>query len=86
MFDAPKGCSRIHQPPQLIAAINCSQTHPTPPGIFILDGGIGRIEIIPSSTPQMLSISIENSAFTSYQRRIDEVHIVGRVVWFAGCL
>ena len=57
------------------------------PGIFILDDGVGlvakRIEIIPSTTPQMLRISSENSAYSSYQRRIDEVHIIGRVVWFA---
>jgi hypothetical protein len=75
---------------QLIAAINCSQTRPTPRGIFILDDGVGlvakRIEIIPSTTPQMPHISIEKSAFSSYQRRIDEVYIVGRVVWFAGRL
>jgi hypothetical protein len=60
---------------------------PSPPGIFILDDGVGlvakRIEIIPSTTPQMLCISSENSACSSYLRRIDEVHIIGRVVWFA---
>ena len=56
----------------------------------MLDDGVGlvakRIEIIPSTTPQMLRISSENSAYSSYQRRIDEVHIIGRVVWFAGRL
>ena len=66
--------------------LDCSQTRPSPPGIFILDDGVGlvakRIEIIPSTTPQMLRISSENSAYSSYQRRIDEVHIIGRVVWF----
>jgi phage repressor protein C with HTH and peptisase S24 domain len=67
--------------------LDCSQTRPSPPGIFILDDGVGlvakRIEIIPSTTPQMLRILSENSAYSSYQRRIDEVHIIGRVVWFA---
>ena len=76
--------------PLPIAAINCSQTPPSPSGILILDNGVGlvakRIEIIPSTTPQMLRISLENSAYSSYQRRIDEVHIIGRVVWFAGRL
>ena len=66
------------------------QTRPSPPGILILDDGVGlvakRIEIIPSTTPQMLRISSENSAYSSYQRRIDEVHIIGRVVWFANRL
>ena len=76
--------------PQPIIAIYCSKTRPSPPGIFILDDGVGliakRIEIIPSITPQTLRISIENSAFNSYQRRIDEVHIIGRVIWYAGLL
>ncbi len=66
--------------------LGCSQTHPSPLGIFILDDGVGlvakRIKIIPSTTPQMLRISSENLACSSYQRRIDEVHIIGRVVWF----
>ena len=66
--------------------LDCSQTHPSPPGIFILDDGVGlvakRIEIIPSTTPQMLRISSENSTYSSYHRRIDEVHIIRRVVWF----
>ena len=65
----------------------CAQTPQTPLGIFILDDGVGlvakRIEIIPNTTPQMLRISSENSAYSSYQRRIDEVHIIGRVIWFA---
>ena len=66
--------------------LGCSQTHPSPLGIFILDDGAGlvakRIKIIPSTTPQMLRISSKNLACSSYQRRIDEVHIIGRVVWF----
>ena len=73
--------------PLPIAVINCSQTYPSPSGIFILDLGVGlvakRIEIIPSTTPQMLRISAENSAFSSYQGQIDEVHIIGHVVTFA---
>ena len=67
--------------------LDCSQIHPSPPGIFILDDGVGlvakRIEIIPSTTPQMLRISSENSAYSNYLRRIVEVHIIRRVVWFA---
>ena len=76
--------------PLPIAAIDCSQTRPSPPGIFILDDGVDLvvkdIEIIPSTTPQMLRVFAENLAFSSYQRPIDEVHIFGRVVCFAGRL
>ena len=70
--------------PLPIATVNRSQTRPSPPGIFIRYDGVGlvtkRIEIIPSTTPQMLSISSKNVSYSIYQRRIGEVHIVGRVV------
>jgi len=66
--------------------LDCSQTRPSPLRIFILDEGVGivakRIEIIPNTNPQMLRIVLENFSYSSYQRRIDEVHIVGRVVLF----
>ena len=90
VFDAPIGCFRLHQPQPPNVVINCSQPRRSPLGFFILDDGVGllakRIEIIPSTTPQMLRISPESSAFSSYLRRIDEVHIIGHVVWFAGRL
>jgi hypothetical protein len=57
VFDAPKGCLRLHQPP----LANCRQTRPSAPVIFILDDSVGlfakRIEIMPGTTPQMLRIS-----------------------------
>jgi len=66
--------------------LDCSKTRPSPLGIFILDEGVGivakRIEIIPNTNLQMLRIVLENFSYNSYQRRIDEVHIVGRVVLF----
>ena len=90
VFDASNGCFGFISRPLPIAAIDCSQTRPSPPGIIILDDGAGlvakRIEIIPSTTPQMLRISTENLAFSSYQGWIDEAHIIGRVVCFAGRL
>ena len=74
----------------LIIGASPHQSRPSPPGIFILNNGVGlvakRIEIIPSTTPQISRISSENLAFSSYQRRIDEVHIIRHVVWFAGRL
>ena len=86
----PKVVFGLISRPLPIATINCSQTHPSPSGIFILDNGVGRvaerIEIIPSTTPQMFRVSAENLAFSIYQGRIDEIHIIGRVVCFAGRL
>ncbi|ADE40491.1 S24 family peptidase [Candidatus Puniceispirillum marinum] len=67
--------------------LDTDQTRPTPPGIFILHDGLGlvakRIELVPSTSPQTLRICSENQAYTNYQRTIDEVQIIGRVVWFA---
>ena len=64
--------------------LDTDQTRPSPPGIFILFDGLGlvakRIELVPSTSPQVLRICSENQAYTNYQRTIDEVQIIGRVV------
>jgi hypothetical protein len=60
---AAKRCGNIG------SAVPCL-TRPSPPGIFILDDGVGlvakRIEIIPNTTPRILRNSSENSALSSY--------------------
>ena len=70
--------------------IDTNRTIPSPPGIFILDDGVGlvakRVDAIPNTRPQMLRLSSDNPAYSNYQRRIDEVRILGRVVWFARSL
>jgi len=70
--------------------IDTNRTVPSPPGIFILDDGVGlvakRVDAIPNTRPQMLRLSSDNAAYSNYQRRIDEVRILGRVVWFARSL
>ena len=73
-----------------VVMVDCTQTQPSPPGIFIVDDGIGlvakRLDLVPATQPQMLRLTSENGVYTNYQRRIDEVHIMGRVVWFARTL
>jgi len=73
-----------------IVMVDCAQTQPSPPGIFVVDDGVGlvakRLDLIPNTEPQRLRLTSENSHYSNYQRRIDEVHIVGRVVWFARSL
>ena len=70
--------------------VDTGRTSPSPPGIFILDDGVGlvakRIDAVPNSFPQQLRLSSDNPAYSNYQRRIDEVRILGRVVWFARSL
>ena len=67
--------------------IDTGRRMPSPPGIFILDDGVGlvakRVDTIPNTTPPHLRLSSDNPAYSNYQRRLEEVHIVGRVVWFA---
>lgn len=67
--------------------LDTDQTRPSPPGIFILFDGLGlvakRIELVPGTSPQVLRICSENPVYTNYQRTIDEIQIIGRVVWFA---
>ena len=70
-----------------LVMIDMSRQTPSPPGIFILDDGVGlvakRVDAIPNTSPPLLRLSSDNPSYSNYQRRIDEVHIIGRVVWFA---
>ena len=70
-----------------IVMIDTSQRTASPPGIFILHDGLGlvikQIEPIPNTAPVTLRIFSENTAYGANDRSIEEVHIIGRVVWFA---
>ena len=70
-----------------LVMVDTGRRMPSPPGIFILDDGVGlvakRVDAIPNTTPPQLRLSSDNPAYGNYQRRIDEVHIVGRIGWFA---
>ena len=70
--------------------VDTNRTSPSPPGIFVLDDGVGlvakRVDAIPNTAPRMLRLSSDNPAYSNYQRRIDEVRVIGRVVWFARSL
>ncbi|UUX51792.1 peptidase S24 [Nisaea acidiphila] len=67
--------------------IDLSRTAPSPPGIFVLHDGIGliakQIELVPNSEPARLLIRSESPRYENYERTLDEVNIVGRVIWFA---
>ena len=44
---------------------------------------IKQIELIPNTAPITLRIFSENTADSAYDRSIEEVHIIGQMVWFA---
>ena len=66
--------------------IDTNDQRPTPPGIFALWDGFGvvvkRLELIPNSDPPLLRISSDNANHNEYKRTIEEVNIIGRVVWY----
>jgi phage repressor protein C with HTH and peptisase S24 domain len=67
--------------------VDISRRAPSPPGVFILFDGIGlvakQLEFVPNSEPPRVIIRSANADYRDYERTIDEVNIVGRVVWFA---
>lgn len=67
-----------------VVLIDTSQRTPSPPGIFALWDGYGvtlkRVEIIPNSDPPTLRLIPENQRHETYDRQIDEVNIIGRLV------
>ena len=67
-----------------VVLIDASQRTPSPPGIFALWDGYGvtlkRLEIVPNSDPPTLRLIPENPRHETYDRQIDEVNIIGRLV------
>lgn len=57
---------------------------PSPDGIFAIWDGLGiaikRIELIPNSEPPALKIISDNQRHSSYERKVDECRIIGRIV------
>ena len=73
-----------------LVMIDGASIAPSPPGVFVLDDGVGlvakRIDAVPNTHPQELLLSSDNPAYVTYQRRSDDVHIVGRIIWSARSL
>ena len=67
--------------------INMTRQRPNPPGIFVLDDGMGlvgkRPEHVPISAPPAVWVTSDNKLYPEYERTADEVRIIGRIRWFA---
>ena len=70
--------------------VNIADTSPSPPGIFVLYDGVGimakRIELIPEAAPGQIRISSANTQYSAFQRHLDDIRIIGRVVWYGRSL
>ena len=66
--------------------VDLNNKRPSPPGIFALWDGFGvvvkRLEHISNSDPATFHIKSDNPLHESYERTIDEINIIGRVVWY----
>lgn len=69
-----------------LVMVDMSRKAPTPPGIFVLNDGVGlvakRLEHIPQTDPLRVRILSDNPRYSPYESTAEEVTIVGRVRWF----
>jgi len=67
--------------------VDMTRCEPNPPGIFVIDDGIGlvakRLEHVPNSNPPAVRVISDNRLYPEYERAAEDIHIVGRVRWFA---
>lgn len=67
--------------------VDLSQTTPAPPGIFVMDDGMGlvakRLEHIPNSDPPAVRVISDNKLYPEHECTADDIKIVGRIRWFA---
>jgi phage repressor protein C with HTH and peptisase S24 domain len=70
-----------------VVLVDMQRRSPTPPGIFVLFDGMGlvakRLENIPNNDPPKVRVISDNTFYSPYERTADEIHIIGRIRWFA---
>ncbi len=69
-----------------VLLVDLTRNKPSPPGIFVLDDGVGlvvkRLELT-GTEPMNLRILSDNTNYSAYERTIRDASIVGRVIWFS---
>lgn len=70
-----------------VVMIDTAQTAPNPTGIFVLHDGFGlvakRLERLAGAEIPSVRIISDNTRYSPYDRSVDEIRIVGRIVWFS---
>lgn len=71
-------------PPGTRVLVDTADKKPSPPGVFVVDDGVGivikRVQIIPGSDPPAIRLSSDNPQYAPYERTLDEAAILGRVI------
>lgn len=67
--------------------VDMDRKAPNPPGIFVLDDGMGlvakRLQHVPNSDPPAVRVISDNKHYPEYERTAEEINIIGRIRWFA---
>ncbi|MBT5265986.1 MAG: helix-turn-helix transcriptional regulator [Rhodospirillaceae bacterium] len=67
--------------------IDVSRRTPTPPGMFVLHDGVGlvakQLEFIPNSEPPTILVRAVNPAYQAYERAMEDLNVIGRIVWLS---
>ena len=70
-----------------IVLIDTASTHPNPPGIFIIYDGFSlapkRLELLSHLPRAKIRLISDNPQYTTYVKSVEDIAIIGRVVWFA---
>jgi DNA-binding Xre family transcriptional regulator len=71
-------------PPGTKLLVDTGDKLPSPPGIFVVHDGLGtvvkRVEHIAHSDPPTVRLTSDNGSYQTYERTLEEAHILGRVI------
>ena len=69
-----------------LVLINLARRTPNTPGILVAHDGFGlvakQLELTPNGDPPEILLTSANRRYPPHRRHIDEITIIGRVVWF----
>jgi phage repressor protein C with HTH and peptisase S24 domain len=67
--------------------VDLTQRSPSPPGVMALFDGIGivikRVALVPGVQPAAVRVKSDNSQYEFYEQELEEVDIIGRVLWYS---
>jgi transcriptional regulator with XRE-family HTH domain len=67
--------------------VDMAKKNPSPPGVFMIFDGSGlvakRLEYLADHNPPGVHVISDNAQYSNYERTVDDMRIIGRVVWFS---